>query len=781
MVLPGNFIEKSTYRNTFARSVRCMNHFRRKKSTFIIILSTYILTFIIPLVALFQFMFPKLENEMMIQLEQSLQAEVLLCATQFNDAVITLNNYAISLTQNATLSTNILNEDTPLNRIIISEEFSKVVSNDPWMASAFLYSKQFHRYYSRNNSCPAEWMNQSSSSFYYEHFTSEELKEFCDSVASISILEQKTVFFQGEYLDCLTVALPVKKTDLVLFALIPVEDICSLSQENGGTLLIVDDKDRIIAGNLMLSQTQAEDIRQFNFIKNHTSQQRSINGTRYLLHQSDINCNHLRAVSIHEYDSAMKPFHALYTQTAYRCIVIFIIGITLIAGGLLFTYIPLRRLKKELLDSNADLPLLSSSQYLNDWNVISMSIRHLNDRNTIITEQLRELQGRAQELFLCRYLYGDIRDERHIIEMANIYTIHIHDYVTCVAFSFLSGKDFDTSFMYELKERFYRLNFHNAPSSTVSCYFVETIRSAEVILILFYDSEQELRPFLKILETQDPAICIGIGSREQLDNPARSNALALAALENAKLENTGNTVNYMDIPVADTKHLSRALEQISLYDSAVSQKSLSQAQAMFEPVLKTLFYTSRSNHSTQTLYMNLHNTIVHHLNQAGQNYSPAYVPQDIPKDHTTMIATLEQLHEELLNELKRYPETEHESTTISQVLQYIESNYQDVNISLLSISEKFGFSYSNFSHFFRKQTGSTFSNYLERLRINKAKALLQKTDDILNNIALQVGFNNIGTFTRAFKKQELMTPGSYRENFRKLHTTSSASSGVPPA
>ena len=112
-----------------------MNHFRRKKSTFIIILSTYILTFIIPLVALFQFMFPKLENEMMIQLEQSLQAEVLLCATQFNDAVITLNNYAISLTQNATLSTNILNEDTPLNRIIISEEFSKVVSNDPWMAS----------------------------------------------------------------------------------------------------------------------------------------------------------------------------------------------------------------------------------------------------------------------------------------------------------------------------------------------------------------------------------------------------------------------------------------------------------------------------------------------------------------------------------------------------------------------------------------------------------------------------------------------------------------------
>lgn len=116
--------------------------------------------------------------------------------------------------------------------------------------------------------------------------------------------------------------------------------------------------------------------------------------------------------------------------------------------------------------------------------------------------------------------------------------------------------------------------------------------------------------------------------------------------------------------------------------------------------------------------------------------------------------------------MKKNPASDDGSAQIHQVLQYIAENYSDVNLSLLSISEKFGFSYSNFSHFFRKQTGSTFSNYLEHYRIDEAKRLLVETGDVLTNIAQQVGFNNIGTFTRAFKKQELITPGAYRNQVK---------------
>lgn len=741
-----------------------MNYRLKKKSTFFIILLTYILTLTVPLIVLFQFMFPKLEKELSSQLEESLQSEVAVNASHFNDIIVTLNNYALSLTENSTLSTNVLNNDTPLNRFIITEEFSKIINSRNELTFLFLYNKSFQRYYANNTSYPAEWMNSSSTSaLYYPAFSSAELKEFCDNINAFTILEQKKVLFQGEYLNCLTIALPVQKTDFVLLALLPVDTIISTYTDNG-TVLVINNEDQIIGGTLTLEKSSYDDICFFNFIRNNTVQQRSINGIRYLLHQADINLDGFRIISIYKYDSAMRPFHILYQQTALRCSAIFIIGFLLISGSLLFTYLPLKRIKKELLSSNTELQSLDS---LNDWNIISMSIRHLNNRNFIMSEQLNQLQRMAQELFLCRYLYGDIRNEQSIIEMANIYTLFIHDYVTCIAFSSLSEQPFANKFITELKERFYRLTFHNAATATVSCYFVETLRSAEIILILFYDDPQELQPFLQIVNSLEDTIHAGIGSQEPLNNPSRSNALALAALENSKLENTRNVINYFDIPIADVKYLSKALEQISLYDSAITQKSASQAQTMFESVLKILFYSFRNNHVTQTLYMNLHNTIVRHLKQAGENFSPVYIPQDIPKDHTSMLTCLEQLHAKLLSELKQYPEPENDSATINQILQYIENNYHDVNISLLTISEKFGFSYSNFSHFFRKQTGSTFSNYLERLRIDKAKLLLRESDDVLNNIASQVGFNNIGTFTRAFKKRELIPPGTYRENFRK--------------
>ena len=69
-----------------------MNYRLKKKSTFFIILLTYILTLTVPLIVLFQFMFPKLEKELSSQLEESLQSEVAVNASHFNDIIVTLNN-----------------------------------------------------------------------------------------------------------------------------------------------------------------------------------------------------------------------------------------------------------------------------------------------------------------------------------------------------------------------------------------------------------------------------------------------------------------------------------------------------------------------------------------------------------------------------------------------------------------------------------------------------------------------------------------------------------------
>ncbi len=69
-----------------------------------------------------------------------------------------------------------------------------------------------------------------------------------------------------------------------------------------------------------------------------------------------------------------------------------------------------------------------------------------------------------------------------------------------------------------------------------------------------------------------------------------------------------------------------------------------------------------------------------------------------------------------------------------------------------------------FSKLFYRETGEKFSDYLTRIRIEKAKELLTSTDKPIQEIALEVGFNDAGYFTRRFKSYEGTTPpGHYRK------------------
>ena len=54
-----------------------------------------------------------------------------------------------------------------------------------------------------------------------------------------------------------------------------------------------------------------------------------------------------------------------------------------------------------------------------------------------------------------------------------------------------------------------------------------------------------------------------------------------------------------------------------------------------------------------------------------------------------------------------------------------------------------------------------FSVYLEDLRLTEAAHLIEKGESGINEIALEVGYNNQTSFRRAFKKKYGMTPGKF--------------------
>ncbi len=104
---------------------------------------------------------------------------------------------------------------------------------------------------------------------------------------------------------------------------------------------------------------------------------------------------------------------------------------------------------------------------------------------------------------------------------------------------------------------------------------------------------------------------------------------------------------------------------------------------------------------------------------------------------------------------------------VKQILDYIEQNYQDSNLSLVGMSEHFGYSSSYMSKFITQNLNVSFSELVANKRLSYTKDSLINTDKQIAQIAQEAGYVNLSNFTRRFKSAENMTPGQYRSLYGK--------------
>ncbi len=84
-------------------------------------------------------------------------------------------------------------------------------------------------------------------------------------------------------------------------------------------------------------------------------------------------------------------------------------------------------------------------------------------------------------------------------------------------------------------------------------------------------------------------------------------------------------------------------------------------------------------------------------------------------------------------------------------------------LSAADLASELGMSESRFSRFFRKATGNTFTDFVNRVRINRACQLLMESEQLVTQICYDVGFNNVANFNRRFLEIKGMTPTEFRK------------------
>ena len=116
---------------------------------------------------------------------------------------------------------------------------------------------------------------------------------------------------------------------------------------------------------------------------------------------------------------------------------------------------------------------------------------------------------------------------------------------------------------------------------------------------------------------------------------------------------------------------------------------------------------------------------------------------------------------DLLHNIERKDRTR-ASQHIARVQEYILENYSDSTLSLESVAERIGITSSYLSRLFKKETGSSFVDYVNTVRVQKAKFLLAQSELKIKDIAYQTGFHSIQNFFRIFKRMTGDPPGEYR-------------------
>ena len=105
--------------------------------------------------------------------------------------------------------------------------------------------------------------------------------------------------------------------------------------------------------------------------------------------------------------------------------------------------------------------------------------------------------------------------------------------------------------------------------------------------------------------------------------------------------------------------------------------------------------------------------------------------------------------------------TEGREARLVEIISFIKNDY--MNVTLDTLSEEFHLSKPYLSKYIKEKAGMTFQEAVRKERMKKARTLLRETDQTVETVAAEVGYENVEHFNRLFKKNYGLTPVQYRK------------------
>lgn len=407
------------------------------------------------------------------------------------------------------------------------------------------------------------------------------------------------------------------------------------------------------------------------------------------------------------------------------------------------------------------------------------SLKNPINQDTITQERYEDFDIR-QYLFndlMHKYLIGEKIDTKLKEYIINNYSLNVDNQNYCIcsfklfmhnSFSILNSMEFqkyqnfsDHVYTYIKDTSIYPVWFYKADYNTTLIIFYSVTNINDIITFITAIHDWILLEYKCESSWGISSICKNIDDIWHYAHSAitTTNCLSCGEIKNYnELFDDNDTVYYpkqledliiSSIKTNDSNNLDFLLQIIkdeNFIIRSITKNSLATLNAL---IINTLYKFTTSSQSFEEYFITLNNIIL--------NYNGNY------NDYFNNISQL--FHQ--ICYLKNKQKITQKNALIKDITSYISYNYNDCSLSLTKIADTFNLSEGHISSLFKEQTKTNFTDFMEELRINEACKLLSESAKSINEIAVTVGYSNVYSFRRAFKRKLQLGPKEYRTGVNK--------------
>lgn len=448
--------------------------------------------------------------------------------------------------------------------------------------------------------------------------------------------------------------------------------------------------------------------------------------------------------------------------------VIFVIGGLLIAVLMRINYHPIKKLIK-LIEENF-LSRNTVDDKLNELELLEYTLLQFNKENTDLKEFAASNKNVVKSYLIDCFLAGQAKEIDNILETCRSIDLEFNMQYYCAVI--LKGS-----------------NVHNIPDSDINNIFSSVNPSGNFGIIIHRDihfnniviiygsstnNEKQLQATARELqkrlnEEYNSDIRIGIGNfYNSIFNINASYEEALRVLEYNSILSKSKIISFNEIMKKSDQSVNYPFSLFEKLEESVRSSDIIGIRDNINQLVNHMRNENLSLFWIKNICYDTVNTISKELLRKFK-HSPLLNKPYIERIYSPSIDRFEDIVDimkEISEDVTNYLSVDKESyelRLLQQIIQYIRENFQDPEFSLQSIADSLQMSTPYLSQYFKKNTEHTISEYVTRLRMEKAKELLLNTDMGVNEIAYEVGYYSVPSFIRKFREMEKVTPGQFKK------------------